>query len=238
MQTTECQTPGRPYLLGHNPETKTAILLIPDCGLWTCEHCAEQKKYHWMLRAFKGATQFLSEGQAMSFVTLTSKGGKGRSRSRALWAFRQAWPRLRKRAEYENGAFEYVAIPEQHRNGVMHLHLVALCGLSARFWKDAAVSVGLGYMSESAALSASGYVPSYVAKYLGKQFCQVVWPKGFRRARASAGWPELIEPNAPLPFEWRARFSSEVISREIAELRRAGYDVSIREKIDFPIAEV
>lgn len=169
----------------------------------------------------------------MSFITLTSRGGENRTRDHALESFKRAWPKLRKRATYANGGFEYLAIPEQHKNGIVHFHLVAVCGLKKRFWKDNAFETGLGYMADVVALSDSGYVPSYVAKYLGKQFCRMVWPENFRRARASKNWPELIEPNAPLNYVWEVFRSPAALQWEIYLLRDSGYTVSVSERLSF-----
>jgi hypothetical protein len=204
-----------------------AIVFMPDCGKWGCSYCAQQMAFRWQLNAFKGATAYLAQGIPMAFITLTSRGGAGRSVDTALQTFAVGWPRLRKKALYANGQFEYVLIPEQHKNGILHCHLIATNQLTQRWWKDNAFKSGMGYMSKVLALSDSGLVPQYVAKYLGKDFVRVQWPKGFRRVRTSKNWPKLPEVSFPLPYEYEVFRDTGAVWWEIHLLRDLGYDVTI-----------
>lgn len=228
MMLDKCETPNRPYVIGYNQETKKAVLFQPDCGMWTCPHCAEKRKVHWQIVALNGTNRLLENGLPMQFVTLTSRGGKGRTKERALMHFKENWPKLRKAAKYAFPQFEYILIPEQHANGILHCHLICSSDLATRFWKDEGYKRGFGYQNKAKPLDSAGYVPAYVSKYIGKDFCHVVWPPNFRRVRSSKGWPPLPENETPEEFLYRVEFDKRTALWEVYILRDLGYDIDVK----------
>lgn len=174
----------------------------------------------------------MAAGFPMSFITVTARGGKGRTRERSIEAFREAWPKLRKRVKYHGGEFEYILVPEQHKNGVVHFHLLATNTLSQRNWKDYAYQAGLGYMAKVKAVGDAGRGAYYVSKYLGKEFAGVVWPKGYRRARASKGWPRLTQDMPPGEWAYNPYRDKGKLYWEIAMLQDYGYTVRISESAE------
>lgn len=218
-----CQAPGRPYIVGRNPETKQAIIFRPPCDSWACPYCAEVKSKSWQLNAFKGVTDFQNQGVRLSFVTLTSRGGKGRTRDRSIDSFRLAFPKLARRVKYQQGDFEYIAIPEQHKNGIVHLHMIATGALSLRWWKDNAFYCGLGYIAHVRDVEHGGAAARYVSKYVGKDFIGVQWPKGYRRVRASQNWPRLEQIGLPEQWDYEVFRDWGALNWEAHYLEDLGY---------------
>jgi len=222
----ECSGTGRPFIVGSNSETFEAFIFKPNCNSWECAACAEIKAKAWTLDAFRGAGILQASGRNVDMLTLTTRGGRGRTRERSINSFRKSWPVLRKRARYTGGPLEYLAIPEQHKNGVVHLHLLITNELSKRWWKDNAYLVGLGFMVTVEPVDHAGEAGLYVAKYLGKDFVNVSWPRGFRRARASRGWPRLPEPAGPEGWNYEIFRDWGAVNWEAHLLTDLGYTVS------------
>jgi hypothetical protein len=233
----ECSGTGRPFIVGSNSETNQALIFKPDCGNWKCPACAEKKAKVWVLDAFRGAGILQAGGRNVDFVTLTTRGGRGRTRERSINSFRKHWPILRKRAAYYGGPLEYLAIPEQHKNGVVHLHLLITNELSKRWWKDNAYLVGLGFMVAVEPVDHAGEAGLYVAKYLGKQYVHICWPRGFRRARASKGWPRLPAVDRPEGWHYEVFRDWGAVNWEAHLLTDLGYivkwsDSATNDKLD------
>jgi hypothetical protein len=227
-----CETPGRPYLVGKDAAAKKAIVMRPNCNLWTCPYCGPAKATAWALTGWHGAQKLMEDGYTLSFITITSRGGEGRTRDRALSAFGVAWPKLRQRAKYASGGmFEYLLVPEQHQNGIIHAHLIATNTLNQRWWKDTAFECGLGYMSKVRNIDEPIYASFYVTKYLSKDLLTVQWPKGFRRVRTSQGWPQIEQPGQPENFEYEVFFERGALNWEIYLLIDLGYDVKVTEGV-------
>lgn len=222
-----CNGKNRPYIIGRKSGEKRAILFQPDCGQWGCEYCAEKRKNEWFLRAFKGVSDFQSQGLNMAFLTLTSRGGSGRTRDAALIAFKVGWPKLRKRAKYEQGRLSYLLIPEQHKNGVIHAHVLANNELSQRWWKDNAYQSGLGYMVQIAPILDPAGGALYVVKYIGKQLECNTWPAGFRRVRVSQDWPtlQLTDGDPAMEYEVYSRLGDAMWNVHL--LQDAGFTVDM-----------
>lgn len=226
-----CETPGRPYLIGKDATTMSALVFVPNCGLWTCPYCAEEKRQTWMLTAWAGASKLAAKGLEIQFVTITTRGGKGRTRERALLAVRTGWPKLRKRAQYYIPEFAYIMIPEQHKNGIVHAHIICTGDLSRRWWKDSAYQSGLGFQAYAKQMTDPVQASGYVSKYLGKEVHKAQWPRGFRRVRSSANWPRLDETQPPDRYDYEVFKSKGALWWSIYFLRDAGYTVTISEGV-------
>lgn len=209
----------------------TALVFMPNCGLWSCPYCAEKKRQDWMLTAWSGSQKLAEKGHKLQFVTLTTRGGAGRTRERAFYALRDGWPKLRKKAKYHVQGFSYIMIPEQHKNGIVHAHVIAVGDLSRRWWKDNAYRSGLGFMADAQKMDDPVEAAGYVSKYLGKQLSGFQWPKGFRRIRMTSNWPRLAPQVNDERYDYEVFKSKGALWWSIYFLRDAGYTVTVSEGI-------
>lgn len=194
-----CQTKNRPFVFSSR-ENGDVVVFKPNCGLWSCEFCGAQRAHLWFLHAWRGATVYKEAGKPLQFVTITVRGGTWRSQEASIRAFSASWPKLRKRATYEQKSeLDYIAIAEAHKNGVMHLHILATSELKKRWWKDNAFLTGMGYQADVSPVDSAARAAHYVTKYCTKAIGAQLWPKGFRRVRTSQNWPKVadIEPSEP-----------------------------------------
>lgn len=208
-----------------------ALVFMPNCGLWRCPYCAEIKRQDWMLTAWSGSQKLAAMGHKLQFVTLTTRGGTGRSRERAFYALRAGWPKLRKKAKYHVEGFAYIMIPEQHKNGIVHAHLIALGDLPKRWWKDNAYKAGLGYMADAQVMDDPVEAAGYVSKYLGKQLQGFQWPQGFRRIRMTSNWPRLAPQIPDERYDYEVFKSKGALWWSIYFLRDSGYTVTVSEGV-------
>lgn len=226
----QCPAINRPYVLGKCEAEQKAYAFRPGCGLWSCPVCREELKRKWVLVAMTGAQTLLTDGHSLGFITVTARGGKGRTQERSISQFAVAWPKLARRAKYHNcGMFEYLLVPELHKNGVVHYHLVGTNRLSQRWWKDNAFEVGLGYMAKAKPLQDVGWVVWYVSKYLGKDLGLTAWPQGLRRIRTSRGWPKAPELEDPRAWEYEVFREKGNLMWEVHLLEDFGWTVTVGE---------
>lgn len=216
-------------MIGHDSVLKIAFAFVPDCGLWSCEHCSQVRADAWKLNAYYGASKLIENGRYLAFVTLTTRGGAGRTRKQSLAALARCWPKLHERARYWSDEIEYILIPEQHKNGVVHAHLLCTNILTQRWWKDNAYYAGLGYQSSVQEVEEPAYAPAYIAKYLGKDIHRIEWPRGFRRVRTSRHWPIVADFKAPDQFEYSVFRDLGAAQWELHLLGDLGYEVRISE---------
>jgi hypothetical protein len=185
----ECRTENRPWLLAEHAATRKVILYQPRCKKWSCPYCAERNKRSWSYKAGYGLENLTDQKQEMYFVTITSRGYVTSGQSLAL--LKSGWPKLSRRAKYHSaGVYSYMLIPERHRQGQVHCHILTTVNLPARFWKDAGYSCGFGYIADTDRIRGAGEAGNYAGKYLSKQLAGMEWPKGFRRVRTSRNWPK------------------------------------------------
>lgn len=227
-----CPAIGKPYVVGKNNATKKAFVFIPGCGRWDCPVCREQNKADWVFIAMSGAVELEKTGKKLAFITVTARGGRGRSRERAIGDFAVGWPRLARRAKYHNGGeFEYFLIPELHQNGIVHYHLIATDQQSKRWWKDNAFKSGLGYMADRKELTDVAAVVFYAAKYIGKDLGISKWPDGLRRVRTSRGWPRPPEIERPPDWEYEIFRDKGAVFWEVHLLEDYGYTVTVSDEV-------
>lgn len=221
-----CDARNRPWLRAINYDWNVVVLFQPRCKSWTCPACAEINKAIWTMRAEHGARSFLRQGYEISFLTLTSHEKLTPAQTMNVWA--DAWKKLRQRAVRAAGeGFGYMMMPEQHKNGRLHMHALETARLSSRWWKDAARECGLGYMADERPIEAIGGAVQYVTKYVTKSIEDTKWPLRWRRVRVSNNWPKL--PPAPEPEGWY--FSpvegNRASQQEAERLTNQGYTVYI-----------
>lgn len=194
-----CTTPNRPYLKGVNQTTKQVLFFQPDCKSWSCPHCAEIRKKRWQWRATNGVTLFLVDNREIDFVTVTSHEKLTPAGSVAVLG--GAWNKLNRRVKRASENHDYLLVPEFHKSGKVHIHLLTTAVLKKKWWKDNARACGFGYQSDVQEVASLGGVSAYVAKYLTKMLQNSNLPKHFRRVRTSNGWPKL--PELPPHPDWQ-----------------------------------
>lgn len=200
----ECPNTSDFVIFGRNQTKRVAILFNPRCKQWACPYCAELNKSYWVHQAARGSILLTMEGATLQFVTLTSRGYTTPTTS--VYFMRTNWPKLRKRAERLTTAWHpwtginwaYFLVPERHKSGRLHAHLVAATHLNGeRWWKDNAHASGWGYITDVQEMINPLKVANYIAKYLHKDAGGLDWPPGFRRVRHSQNWPIMTEQTMP-----------------------------------------
>lgn len=207
-QMSKCENTQNVTVLGKNKDERTAILFNPRCKQWSCNYCAELNKDYWIHQATRGAILITSEGRELQFVTLTSR--PYASPNQSLYFMAQNWPKLNRRAKYHTNKWKdargiewaYFLVPEKHKDGRVHAHLIAATHIYAKkFWKNWAFGTGFGFIMDVQTIENPAQVTGYVTKYMHKGSGAETWPKNFRRVRTSANWP--ITKQAPLDgWEW------------------------------------
>jgi hypothetical protein len=175
--------------------------------------------------------------QPVQFVTLTSH-EKLQSAELTFAVLAKAWNKLNRRAKREAERLGYtayyVSIPEQHKSGRWHLHMLYSPALPLRFWKDNARASGLGYQCAVRDFEAHGRAGQYMLKYLRKSLKTSVngWAKSMRRIRHSNNWP-ISEQNKRTNKDWEWDILPKEVSLrdEIDRLIEAGYRVTVSDSI-------
>jgi hypothetical protein len=227
----KCETPGRPFLIGWHEGTRAALVTRPNCGLWSCPHCAQLNASRWTARAIRGAQQLLDRGENLYFLTLTHRGGISPARSRQRW--RDCWPKLSARMRRaQPRKVEYLYVHEQHKSGVMHTHVTLTGTWTERWWKDNPARTGFGYMNDLSVVDSAVNAGSYVAKYLAKMLQLLQWPPGWRRLGTSRGWPVLPPAERVEGWQWLAAKFAQEVRAEIESLALQGYRIEILDDKD------
>jgi len=199
-----CQKYTRAVLTATDYSTQTTYLYQPRCKMWNCPSCGRLNKLNWQARIGYGYEHYSrNDINNWMFVTITSN-SKLKNQEQCLYVWSRAWPRLSARLRRQYSGLKYVILPEHHDDGRVHWHMIASHGISTRWLKDNAPSVGFGYMQESDEIDQAIQAIMYVSKYLGKSLEVAEWPKNLKRINTSRGWPQT--PNAddfqPLELEW------------------------------------
>lgn len=190
MATTECSTYFRPVLKAYSPAHKAILLYQPRCKMWKCPYCASVNSSYWCKKCADGVRQYQELGVVdWMFVTITNH-RKVRTLAKSMYVWPSAWAKLSSRMRYHFPGIRYILIPEQHKDGTLHIHACASHGIDTRWLKDNAPYVGLGYMAEGEPLTDAVQAAIYAAKYLQKSTQDAQWPTSFRRIRTSQKWPE------------------------------------------------
>lgn len=227
----ECPYTKNVTIIGRNPTKHAGVIFHPRCGSWNCPYCWQINKDEWLQVAVKGTVEILDRGSMLQFVTITGRGYYTPTSS--IYFMRKNWPALRKRIQYHTDKwsdvtkteFSYLLIPERHKSGVAHWHiLVATFEDRNRFWKDNAYECGFGHQAKVRNVENSVQSAGYVTKYLAKDAGQIAWPKGFRRVRTSKNWPRPIDA---IPDQWDYERARELIEVEMAieDMKALGWKI-------------
>ncbi len=188
------------------------------------------------------------EGDTFDFVTLTLH-ERLKTNVSTRKVFEDAWRKLYAMLKRSQKNFAYVLIPELHKDGRMHVHMITNfhapktyfihrkkhtnrlvrrmrhADKMDRFWKDAPRSCGFGYANDQEHIEGdTAKVAGYIAKYLSKQRKVNQWPKNFKHVRASHGVPTIPEQSTPLDgFTWSVCTTPEILQVRISARKQDGY---------------
>lgn len=227
----KCENTRNVTVFGKNNEDRTALLFSPRCKQWSCDYCAELNKDYWIHQATRGTLIITSEGRDMQFITITSR--PYATPNTSLYFFKQNWPKLNRRAKYHTNKWNethgiewaYFLVPERHKTGVLHAHILAATHIShKKFWRDWAHQSGFGYIIDVKQMINPKQAAGYVSKYLHKGKGAELWPKGFMRVRHSRNWPIVGEK--PLDgWAWETYASEDTVWLEKNALIDMGWQV-------------
>jgi len=209
-----CNSPKRVWLLGVDGASKKLAILRPDCGSWDCPFCAKKKAMRWARRCVL-MVDSADDDDAFDFVTLTLH-EKLPDFTATNAIFSDAWAGLYNALKRYQREITYIGVPELHKNGRVHLHLITnfappsayyihrilkqdrqvkrarLRGTMSKFWKDIPRTHGWGYANDQEHLNGDTIkAAAYIGKYLGKQRAVNAWPKKFKHIRASHDVPDI-----------------------------------------------
>lgn len=224
-----CSTLSRPMLKGINHKEQKAVFFKPRCKLWSCETCSDINRRFWAATAAYAMELLRSDGVPMDFVTVTSH--ERLAADASLRVLPLAWNNLNRRLSRAAPTMEYMAIPELHKNGRVHVHALVAAQLKKRWWKDNARAVGMGYQSDAQEVKSIGGAAFYVSKYIGKQLESRNIAKGFRRIRLTQGFPRLPEMMLPPGWIFLALSATTALNDEMRHYQALGYRVALADGI-------
>jgi hypothetical protein len=226
----KCDKPGRPMLRGLHTAKRQAALFKPDCGMWDCPHCARQNLARLRHVIGFGAVA-IDRLQPLEFVTLTSH-EKLTTAALTFEVMAKAWNKLNRRFKRAAGlvgqTVYYLQIPEQHKSGRWHLHMLSSPPMGERWWKDNARECGFGYQAAAMPFDTAGRAGRYMQKYVRKQLTEEGsgWGKSMRRVRHSNNWPQSEQMKKKRAgWEWDVLPKDVALRDEIDRLVELGYHV-------------
>jgi hypothetical protein len=185
--------------------------------MWDCAACGARKASQWIARVIQGIKAY---GGQWFFITITAH-QKWRGQERSLINLRQGWSKVYDRLRRLEGKFHYVKIFESHKDGSLHLHLLADIVLPhkssmkksknsgnpvrvyrCKLLKDMCAECGLGFQADYQPIESAGLAAWYVAKYLGKSIGNADFPANLRRIQCSHRWMKLPKLYADSELEW------------------------------------
>jgi len=185
------------------------------CKMWTCPYCAAINQKKWRARIIE---HIENSDCPWTWFTLTAHSKKRGLAS--LTNIRKAWDSLMKRMKRKYGKFQYCRVFERHKDGSYHLHAIAgfhfgdirerkarKDGTRTKYsvWlKTNATALQLGYYTHADDIERhhSGYIASYVTKYMTKlsEFAKTEIGR-VRRIQVSQGWAKWREFESALMWQ-------------------------------------
>jgi len=185
-----CPKPNTPTVIGVNEDTGELVASKAGCGMWNCPYCSTVRKHYVARKCYLGIEHYKANGVPnWYFGTITMhENWRGWA---SLVNYQSNWNKFYQRMKrITNGPLYYCLLPEKHKDGSLHVHLISTCQAETRWFKDKGRASGFGYKNENEPLESSAAAVRYVTKYVGKSLSVVDWPKNFRRIRFSINWPE------------------------------------------------
>jgi len=230
-----CNQENRPYLYAIQPD-KEVVWMRPDCGSWSCPECAIRNKGRWVLRVANGVDVYKAGGHEFYFMTLTSH-EKLRTFETTLAVWSKAWPKLYARMKRVKSDLHYASVPERHKDGRWHMHLLINEGFGvklnrkgkwdSRWLHDNPRQCGLGFMNDVQPIRDTNLAAWYVTKYISKALAEDKWPKYLRRVRVSNNWPEL-PPSCdfePIEADWHVLMTAQQMRANLRLFEASGYRI-------------
>lgn len=212
------------FAIEKNPASGIWSLSQGQCHHWDCPRCGIMRAKHEYWRIIQGSEQIVSEGHALYFITITTRGAGlkvAEAEENYLQWTNRLLTNLRGQSARRNAYWCYVQVTERQKRKHPHSHilttyepvdLVEGCklqyeqvnGHKQAYWQDALRSddlqasvcaSGLGEQYDISLVRNPSAVARYVGKYLFKSSLLTVLPKGWRRVRYSHNWPKTdFEP--------------------------------------------
>ena len=200
-----CPATGTPFLYRDDKKHRKREIIQARCKLWSCPYCSEVNRHQHYIRILNGCNVLLDREQQLNFTTVTSHERlKSFEACRKVWS--SAWGKLRARARRRCDAvskydFNFVWVPEMHKDGRLHFHFINTGKFSTRWWKDNSRSCGLGYQCKTEKLDNASQAVNYAIKYVGKSLGTQEYPKKMRRLSYSQGFP--AKPTTNVSSGWQ-----------------------------------
>jgi hypothetical protein len=213
-------------------EDKKILIARTRCKMWTCPYCAVVNQKKWRARIIE---HIETSNESWTWFTLTAHSKKRGKAS--LDNLRRAWDTLMKRMKRMYGKFQYCRVYERHKDGSYHLHAIAsfhfgdikerrakVDGTRTKYsvWlKRNATELKLGYYTHADDIERnhSGYIASYVTKYMTKLSDTAYGEFGrIRRIQVSQGWTKWKADNQKM---WEV--SSGVFEMDVLDAASDGY---------------
>lgn len=177
--------------------------------MWTCPYCASKNRQIWRAKLIH---HIAHSGKIWAWFTLTAH-SKKRGAQKSIANLRQAWDKLIKRMKRKYGDFSYTRVYEKHSDGSYHIHAIASINFDdicqrisrngetatySRWLAQTATELKLGFYTHAANIEAalsshSGYVASYITKYIVKLDTDTKADFGrIRHIQTSQNW--LLKP--------------------------------------------
>ena len=131
LETLECSNPKRVYAFGWHKHENRLIVYRPDCKLWSCPECAIKNRKRWVARIAFGAASMVALGCALTFFTISHNEYQTADE---IWAaFPANWNKLYGRMKRAYPRLKYALVPEIHKSGKPHFHVLTNFEPPAKF---------------------------------------------------------------------------------------------------------
>lgn len=201
----ECTTLKRPVLKAYDVLQDRFLLYQPRCKMWKCQPCANTNRLLWQAKIGHGYEWYNAhEIDGWNMLTITAS-PKNKTFDQCLFRWKNQWSKLSSRMRRKHPGFRYVILPECHKDGRVHWHLIASGNIKTRWLKDNSAQCGLGFMATAEAINDGKQAIGYVSKYISKSIYELEWPSKMKRISTSQKWPKLPpeETFVELDVDWK-----------------------------------
>lgn len=216
-----CPRKNTPTGIGVNPLSGIAIVHKMGCKSWACPYCSMKRKGFLVVKAYMGIESYKQAGVTDWFFGTLTMHRKWRKEA-SVTNFRRNWNKFYQRMKRAtNGNLYYILLPEKHKDGSLHVHIISTCQKETKWWKDNGAKCGMGFKNENEPLVSTVKAAYYVTKYVGKSLGVSAWPTDLRRVRFSVRWPK------PIPDEtlaWNC-FPPDVAKHFVFKRLAMGYKI-------------
>lgn len=216
-----CPKKNTPTAIGVSADGRFATATKLGCKMWDCPYCSTKRKGYLVVKTYNGIEHYKANGiEHWYFGTITMhENWRGWA---SIQNFQTNWNKFYQRMKREtDGTLYYVLLPERHKDGSLHVHLISTCQAETKWWKDKGRACGFGYKNENKEIYSTAKAAYYVTKYVGKSIGVQDWPIRFRRVRFSRSWPNpspdtewswfVVSPTAAAAALFRERDQGRVI---------------------------